>query len=577
MFSFGKPPVTRQAWLESLARRLAWAFPEAQAKDIFADYREQFDVGKDRGKSDHEIIEALGAPSEAVKQLMEEDPSARTELLRHCLLWGAALVLCWAFAWVTFGGAYITTILWVGIWVFLPVSSAALFMLLRGPARVALEQAAAFAKSVSPAAVYCIPAGAVLAAVAIQEILLLSFLRLKVMLPENIGPIIVTSLQLFALAMALLAMWLLFRSATRSILYFPGIVHAGGAALASLAMTGYYTAVDLDPYSGLPAEIAVLIRATPYLVGLATACVFQHWVDGSKPIPYCFQAKNANWTDWQHRLAVTLLGWFSAEQTIEILEDYQEQFELSREQGKAETDIFAEMGCPATVVRDLLEEDRKARLRRKNPWPWGILCAFAGWLLLGLVQSFEWGGAGLGHYFDEHKIQIGVLSVVLGTVSLFALLHVRERAAVERRFPVEKKPTVWVFLLPVILAALTNGLVLYICQLPFGQSFYWPVRFYAVVGIEASVLILFVLIVWTLARCFSGSVRYLPATIHAIGCACYVLCTGIYCMHLDFEGMFGRILYSWFLPALLPYAAGVVLAAGVWLLIRSAGKPRKES
>ena len=308
MFKFGKSPTTRQAWLESLARRLAWYFPEVQAKDIFADYREQFEAGDARGKSDNEIIEALGTPSEAVKQLMEEDPSARTDLLRHCLLWGAALVLCWAFSYVS-TWASITTFLWVGIWVFLPVSNAVLFMLMRGSARVSLEQAAAFEKSVSPAAVYCIPAGAMLASVAIQEILLLSALRLNVILPENIGNISATFLELFALAMGLLAIWLLFRSATRSILYFPGIVHAGGAAFASLGTLGYYNAVNVDPYSGLLPEIEILIRTAPYLVGLVTARIFQHWVDGSKPIPYCFRTKNANWTDWRHRLAVNLLGW----------------------------------------------------------------------------------------------------------------------------------------------------------------------------------------------------------------------------------------------------------------------------
>lgn len=291
MLPFGKSPATRQAWLESLARHLAWAFPEVQAKDIFVDYREQFEVGKDRGKSDDEIIEALGAPAEVVKQLMEEDPSARMDLLRHCLLWGAALALCWAFAWVTQWGTVIA-IFGVGIWVFLPLSNSVLFTLVQGPARVALEKAAGFEKSASPAAVYCIPAAAMLVAVALQEILLLSVLRLNVIPPDNIGSIIVTSLDLFALAMALLAAWLLLRSVTRSILYFPGIVHAGGAAFALLGMMEYYIN-SVDPYHGIP-ELEILIRALPYLVGLITARVFQHWIDGSKPIPYCFRSKSTN-------------------------------------------------------------------------------------------------------------------------------------------------------------------------------------------------------------------------------------------------------------------------------------------
>lgn len=353
---FGKPPVTRQAWLESLARRLAWAFPEEQAKDIFADYREQFEVGQDRGKSDNEIIEALGAPSEAVAQLMEEDPDPRMDLLRHCLLWGAVLVLCWAFVWVTFW-TDMASPLWVGICVFLPLSNAALFMLVRGPGRVTLERIVTPEKQVSPVRIFLVPLVLMSVCFVGQEILMIRF------------------------------------------------------------------------------------------------------------------------------------GW----------------------------------------------------------------------------------------YFDEHKIQIGVLSVVLGTVSLSALFHVRKRAAVERRFPTEKKPTVWLFLLPLVIAALLNGFVMYLCARPWSQWTYMPVRFYLVVGVERSVLILRALMVWTLARCFSGSIRYLPAAIHAIGCAWYVLCTGIFYSYLDFEGQFGELLYIWFLPNLLPYAAGVVLAAGIWLLIRSAGTSQKES
>lgn len=580
MFTFGKPPATRQTWLESLARRLAWYFPEVQAKDIFADYQEQFKEGKAHGKSDDEIIEALGTPSEAVKQLMEEDPSARTDLLRHCLAWGAALALCWAYGWVTFGGALIQILLLVvGIWIFLPTSNAALFMLVRGASRAALERDAGFEKSVSPAAVYCIPAGAMIVSVAVQEILLLVTLRLEVLPVDSIGPILLNgiSLQLFALAMALLAVWLLFRSVTRSILYFPGIVHAGGTALSALSMLGTYSVMDDDWNSGLPPEIRVLIRATPYLVGLATALVFQHWVDGSKPIPHCFQAKDIAWTDWRHQLAIKLLGWFSAEQTIEILEDYQEQFELGRELGKDETIIFAEMGRPATVVHDLLEEDRKARLRRKNPWPWGIMCAFAGLLLLEIVKVFEQGRSGFGWFFCDHITQFGVLVAALGTVSLFGLLHVRERAAVERRFPAEIKPTIWVFLLPVILITLTNGFLIYLCQLPYRPNFHSPMRWYMwdmIILTEASALILLALMVWTLARCFSGSIRYLSAAIHATGCAISEIYAGILCQNMDIDGMLGSLLYRWFLPNLIPYAAGVVLAAGVWLVIQR--KPRKE-
>ena len=575
MFTFGKPPATRQAWLESLARRLAWAFPEVQAKDIFADYREQFGEGKNRGKSDNEIIEALGTPSEAVAQLMEEDPSARMDLLRHCLLWGAALVLCWAFVWLSFLGNMRTGFL-IGVCMFLPVSSAVLFMLIRGPGRLVLEQLAIPKKPASPGKIFLVLPVLMFLCLISQEILIIRFVRfgdipLEWNAPQDIGPINVMALELFALAMALLAAWLLFRSVTSSIRYFPGIVHAGGAAFSALAITSVYTAMDIEISHSI-LELQVLFRLAPYLAGLITARVFQHWVDGSKPLPYCFRDKNVNWTDWRHRLAVSLLGWFSAEQSIEILEDYQEQFELGREQGKPEADILSEMGRPATVVRDLLAEDRKARLRRRKHWPWVVMCVLAGWLLLGLMKAFEFGGVGLGLYFDDHRIQIGILSVVLGTASLFVLLCVHKRAAVERRFPTEKKPTVWLFLLPVVIIVLLNGFTMYlsVCRILSSGA----ARFFMVVWAERFVVALCVLMVWALARCFSGSIRYLPAAIHAAGCACSVLCTGLLCSHLDPEGMYGQIRYSWFLPDLLPYAVSVVLALAVWLVIHR--KPNKE-
>lgn len=570
-----KPAATRQAWLEKLGRRLAWTFPEVQAQDIFTDYQEQFEAGSEHGKSDEEIIKALGTPAEAVAQLLEEDPSTRMDLLRHVLLCGAALAVCWAFVWLNFLGSMDTRFL-LGVCVFLPVSTAVLFMLVRGPARVSLERIAAPEKQVSPVSVFFVPLGCMLVCLAAQEILVIMVVRFAHMFPEGSepGPANVLALFLFAMAMALLALWMLFRSVTCSIRYFPGIVHAGGAAFSALAMISVYTSMDveIDPARGL--EWKILVKILPYLVGLTTARVFHRWVDGSKPLPHCFRPKNVTWPDWRHSLAVRLLGWFPAGQAIEILEDYQEQFELGREQDKTESDLLAEMGRPSTIVRDLLAEDRKARLRRRKQWPWVVMCVLAGWLLLVLMRTFEFGYTGFGWFYSEHIVQIGVLAVVLGTVSLFVLLRVPDRAVVEQRFPTQKIPTVWLYLLPVVFAMAMNGFIIYLCTALW--SFPRTVRFYLVIGIKPSVLTLCILMIWTLARCFSGSIRYLPAAIHAAGCICYILCTGVLCHGIDFEGMVGNLLYIWFLPCLLPYAVSIVLALAVWLVLRAAGKSHKE-
>lgn len=571
-----KSPGTRDGWLESFARRLAWHFPEVQAKDIFADYQEQFDAGAERGKSDPEIIEALGTPAEAVTQLLEEDPSARSGLLRHCLLWGAALMVCLAFIWLSFLRS-ISSWAGPGICVFLPVFAAVLFMLVRGPGRVAMEKVSAAETRTPFVSVFVVPMGAMLACLAAEEILALFVFRFGYLLPvgAEIGPINTFALSLFALVMALLALWMLFRCVTRSIRYFPGIVHALGVAFSALFMMGVYTSMDVN-IEDLERTVALklLVRMLPYLAGLVTARFFQHWVDGSKPLPYCFREKNVTWPSWQHSLAVSLSGWFPAGQTIEILEDYQEQFEMGREAGKPETDLLAEMGRPSTIVRDLLAEDRKARRQRKKRWGWIALCVISGWTIVMLMRTFESGYWGIGQIFIGRPVQMGVLAVVMGTVSLFVLLRVRDRAVVERRFPAQKTPAAGVFLLPFVFAMVMNGFLIYLCASPW--SFYRAVRLYLVVWIESSVLALFLLMIWTLARCFSGSIRYLPAAIHAAGCACFILCTGLFCSGIDFEGRFGDLLYIWFLPCLLPYAVGVVLAAGVWLVIRMGGLPRKE-
>ena len=73
MFLFEKSPASERAWLEKLARRLAWSFPEPQAKEILTDLQAQFEAGREHGKSDAEIIDALGTPREAVAQLLEEE------------------------------------------------------------------------------------------------------------------------------------------------------------------------------------------------------------------------------------------------------------------------------------------------------------------------------------------------------------------------------------------------------------------------------------------------------------------------------------------------------------------------
>ncbi|MDE7220772.1 MAG: DUF1700 domain-containing protein, partial [Oscillospiraceae bacterium] len=130
-----KPALTRQVWLEKLGQRLVWTFPIAQVKDILSDYQEQFDAGCGHGRTEAEMIQALGTPAEAAALLLEEEPSARMGGLRQTVLWGTALVVCCGGLWLGLLRSIILEASFL-FFLFLPLTVSALFLLLRGPARV---------------------------------------------------------------------------------------------------------------------------------------------------------------------------------------------------------------------------------------------------------------------------------------------------------------------------------------------------------------------------------------------------------------------------------------------------------
>ena len=568
-----RPTATRQAWLEKLARRLAWTFPEVQARDILEDYQEQFEAGREHGKSDAEIMEAMGTPAEAVAQLLEEDPAARTEQLRYTLLWLAAAAVCWAFGWFCLY-SYFNFFLMVGFCAFVPMTASTLFMLLRGPARIAMERLVPPEKTASRRVTFLLPAAAMLACTALQEIAMITVMRLHIILIMNIGAAITTFLLIFIIAMLGLAAWFLLRSVTRSIRYFPGVVHAlGGAAGSALFMTRYYTTVDVS--LAVPLELSILIRLLPYFAGLFTALAFQRWVDGRKPLPLCFQAKAVTWTDWRHHLGVNLLGWYDPEQAGEIVADYQERFELGRERGRSEEDLLSEFGRPTAVTRALLREDRKARLRSRKNWLWAIPFLASLLLLYRMILSFNFGSI----FFDAALEQVvGCLFLPLGSVSLFMLLHGRGRAALEGRFPADKQPTVWVYLLPLLCMAAVMGWMAYSFRHPELEIIGYAVPWTLLELIRFFILVMFLLQLWTLSRCVSGAIRYFPAAVHTAGSIAGMLAMGSILFRLDMEYLLsewaGASFFAEVLRVLLPlpYLLGVLLAAIFWLVLRATGK-----
>lgn len=572
-----KPAATRQAWLEKLARRLAWTFPEVQAKEILTDFQAQFEAGREHGKSDAEIIDALGTPREAAAQLLEEDPSARIEQFRHTLLWAAAAVVCWAFMWFCLMSIFSAPRM-AGFCILIPFTSSVLFMLLRGPSKAALERLVPPERPASRVGTFLLPAAAMLACTALQEIAIITVMRLHIILIVDIGPAITTFLLIFIIAMLVLAAWFLLRSVTRSIRYFPGVVHAlGGAAGSALFMTRYYTTADVS--LAVPPELSILFRLPPYFAGLFTALAFQRWIDGRRPLPLCFQTKAVTWTDWRHHLGVNLLGWYDPEQAGEIVADYQERFELGRERGRCEEDLLSEFGRPTAVTRALLQEDRKARLRSRKNWLWAIPFLASLLLLYRMILSFNFGSI----FFDAALEQVvGCLFLLLGSVSLFMLLHGRGRAALEGRFPADKQPTVWVYLLPLLCMAAVMGWMVYSFCHPELEIIGYAVPWLLLELIRFFILVMLLLQLWTLSRCVSGAIRYFPAAVHTAGSIAGMLAMGAILFRLDMGAFLsewaGASFFAEVLRVLLPlpYLLGGLLAAVFWLILRTAGKSHKE-
>ena len=573
-----KPALTRQAWLDRVGKHLVWYFPTLQVREILSDFREQLRAGQERGRSDEALLEAIGTPAEVAAQLLEQEPAAKFFRLRQSALWGALLAVCFAFLWVGVLGRVLLPLYSAGACLFIPAAAAALFLLLRGPARVSLEGQFPPERGISPILGFWLPLGTVIFGEAVEHILIFVYARPN---PppfpfgeESLGVVNAYFILAVALAMALLTAWLLYRSVSVSIRYFPGIPHAVGA----LGSTFFsYTRFHIDTVVADPLHLAMelLFCLMPYCAGLLTALVFHRWVDRRRPLPSFFREGPVTRQGWLHRLGQCLLGWFPVEQAADILSDYQEQLRVGLERGRQEEELIADLGRPETVVRDLLAEDPKARLRRRRILPWAALLAVGAWLLLGLLRAFEFGYGGWlrSMYFTGNAYQIGAAAVVFTGVSLFMLLRGWERARLESQFPPEQAPTVGSLLLPLLLSASVGSGVLYAAQRVHllwqsnGEHLGWG--WLIAVSIELSALLLFLLLIWSLARCFSGSIRYLPAAVHATGSMAHLLCAGISLHSMDVTV---PVPVSLFLVVLLPYGVGAFLAAGLWLVIRHSGK-----
>ena len=566
--------VTERAWLDQLGKQLVSRYSAPQVREILEDYREQFQAGTDRGKSEEEISRALGSPQEAAARLLEESPP-HGDLL-HNLLWGALLVICLLFFrfFVLMGITRHMSYLCGAIGI--PAIAGVLLTLLRGQSRAELERRFPPEHAASPAALF----GPPLALAALFEITLQALVVNAGWIADTLNlPYVGLLVQLICFGMAgigvLLALWWIFRSVTRSIACFPGAIHAFGLGVASIVSLLPF--ISIEAAAG-PRELAreLPLAMLPYLSGLVTVLLFRRWI--AAQFPACFRLRGGGRQAWLDQLGKKLLRWFPAAQVREILEDYQEQFELGAERGKSEEALVEELGRPETVARDLLAAEspllRQVVRQRTLLWIIPLLPAVYG--LTGMLYCYAVGPRWAG------IPDLEPVFLALGSLAMFALLHGRGRAELEALFPPERgKPPVLLFLLPLADAAVAAAGFCYILtHTPAGEPpvvafMDWSWGALIICYTEPTTLIMGALLVWTLSRSAARSIRYFPAAVLSAGAMASVLNFAYFFEGYLNTGFFSEIAET-VLWALTPGLTCLVLAIGFGAAIAVWGARAKE-
>lgn len=565
------PAITQQAYLDRLGKHLTFYLPAPQILEILSDYRERFQAGQESGKSEADLIKALGSPKEAALSLLEENPPSG--LLQHILLWGTLLALCFMFLWsfVVYSFSRLSSYLCGCLFVLM--TAVVLFLLLRGSLRATLERHFPPEQRASSPLLLGLP----LALAAAFEAVLQYLLYNPAIIPASVSPGLAVQLLCFGMAglMMLLSVWWTIRSITCSIWYFSGAVHALGLSVAGL--TSLLPFISMEAASNHASlHFDVLLAFLPELTGLAAALLLMR-----TQLPACFQQRSGGRQDYLDQLGKCLLRWFSASQVREILTDYQEQFELGLEHGKTESTLVNELGRPETVARDLLsaESPPVRRCARQRAILWLIPLLPAIYCLLSIFYIYL---VGYGNWPFVLEAAPPIV-LPLGAVSMFALLHGKGRAEVESQFPPEQgKPPALVFLLPMVLvAAAASGLLyLLVNSVELSTRFVSiPIGNLTAIYLEGTFLLLAVLLAWTLSLSFTRSIQYFPATVHATGAMVSIPYMASFLKHIDptvIDSYTSLKLAGIVLPTLSSYLTCLLMAVGFAVAIKLFGASVKE-
>lgn len=160
---------------------------------------------------------------------------------------------------------------------------------------------------------------------------------------------------------------------------------------------------------------------------------------------------------------------------------------------------------------------------------------------------------------------------MLGTVSLFILLHGRGRAAVENRFPGRTgRLTAAMYLPPLLLLVILETLAQYFTAAGAKRPDFLNAgqvgQFFALL-LDSAWIILALLLAWILWKTCKDSVRYYPAAVCALGAALSIreLERFIHRMDMDYIPQQQRIQLA---VCLLPYGVSILLTLLFWGYMR---------
>lgn len=369
--------MTRNDYMRALARRLRWKCGRQEAAGILAEYRQSFEAGLARGKSEEALCEAFGTPSAAAEALLRESgtPFIALPWVRMLLVAAAAFLVVLRDSWSFFrwnGGVEYLLIL---------AMSVALYFVAGGPELRRMKKPAPCGRGAKLLlAGLCF--GAVLCAAFIfftvyhLDGVYRLYLRFMDMIHDDgiwrnlVNGALFKAAFLMTVLMAAAWLWAL-RVAPGGKWLFPS-----GAIAVSLAVA--VRNLDLLTMSGLLSDGDMILGAlaADLLLGLVMALLLALTLPGSRADmeeteetpgrveriaaltrePVCGLFLDA--------LSRHLTLRFSREEKREILEDYAECFMAGMEEGRSAAALCGEFGSPEAVAEILCRERRGGFLPR---------------------------------------------------------------------------------------------------------------------------------------------------------------------------------------------------------------------